>query len=200
MRERPTGDTGQKDLALNPPQPLPPELVRPDKFVVNLSPDRHAATVVFNGTVAAGLDPNVGADTVATVATFFFPVCFSASAPATFRGGAAVLRGFLQKGPAARVAVLLELGGACRTLEFPYGETNNGNFREAVFSFEGFSADAGGGQGGTTQAQQLPPAPHYTAILIVSVQRRTKDASAMIQLDSLDVEIVDPQPPPSQST
>ncbi|WP_337177751.1 hypothetical protein [Paludisphaera sp.] len=180
---------------LNPPQPLYPDVASVDGFGVNLSPDGLALTIMFNGKLVAEMSPESARDAAVTLTTLQIPVTLPEPLNETFLGFTASLRGKIQKDVGARVSILLELGGVSRSIELPYGQDRFGDFDEALFSYQAVSTipTFGNGEEGTVPGQQLPPARHYTAVLVITAQRRSATDTALVEVDSMDVEIIAPR-------
>ena len=190
MSSSKTTTLGTHVTRLGDPKSLASDVANPDGFVTTISSDGLSVGVMFNGKMIAEVQAGSGPDTAVASTTFYFPVSVPDPQKEKFRGYAAHVRGNVMKGGGSRVAVMMDLGGASRGLEFPYGKSANEDFQADLFSFEGAAIHPNGGDG-PQQSQQLPPASHYTVMLVVTVQRRLAGEQVRVELDSLDVSVVE---------
>jgi len=162
------------------------EVYAPSIFSGSISPDGKAISALFGGLQVelSGSD----ADTVSEIAILRIPVSITNPTSEVFLGYHVALRGFVEKGSGVRAVVFVELGGATKVIEFPYGTPITGNFEENIFSFVHASVQEPSSEG-TQIANTLTPPPHLTAVIVLSMQRHAPSDSALLGVDSLDVEI-----------
>lgn len=91
------------------------------------------------------------------------------------------VRGALFKTGAARALITLNLGGAVATLEFPAFQECSGNFFHTVEFTPPFSPE---------QTDRQSPETTYVGVLTVFLERPDTGCSALLTIDSLDVETV----------
>ncbi|WZO98242.1 hypothetical protein EP7_005301 [Isosphaeraceae bacterium EP7] len=178
-----------------------PKIVKPriaelgDLPATNISPDGLAITILFDKAMELSLSD--GEDLVTSLtASLLIPVSVQEPSAETFRGYSAFVRGFINKEKGTRVLLTLDLGETHDVADFPYGEVVSDDFVRPVFSYP-VSELKREKPGGGTETIQVTPAPHFSAILTLTIQRHSPKDRATIKIDSLDVEIVDPSKTPS---
>ncbi len=139
-----------------------------------------ALSLIFDDLMVAldGRDSSLSKTEMVTVR---IPVTLDRSAP--LAGYVEDLRGFARKTEGARVLILADLGGTGHLIEQPYGAETPESAHDLLRTF--FSLQ-----------RALPPkkdacvcsrpAP-YEATIMINVQRRTTNDSALVMIDSLDV-------------
>lgn len=176
-----------------------PKIVKPkiadlgDLPAVDISPDGLAMTISFD---SLQLDLSQGDDLTATlVASLLIPVSVQEPATERFRGYAAHARGFVSKEPGTRVVVTLDLGEVHDAAEFPYDQELSEDFQRNVFSFPSGKKSHETPSGGVLTSPAAS-APHFPATITLSIQRRSTRDQALVVVDSLNLEIIDPEKGP----
>jgi hypothetical protein len=172
--------------------PIVPDL---GGLTANRSPDGHASTILFGAEMGVDLDQDTDDNSATRIAVLEVPVSAQEPSAETFRGYSCDVRGFVDKDDETRVVVALDLGGTSSVLEFPYGESTTRDFRRAVFIYPFDQVQRETSPGRVVGVFVAPP-PHFTALLTLSIQRRTPANKALVRLESLDVEIIDPAQSP----
>jgi hypothetical protein len=161
----------------------------------NISPDGLSIGIIFDKAMQLSLSGD-GDLTATLVASLLIPVSAQEPTVEILRGYSAIVRGSIQKDLGTRVVLTLDLGEIHNVTEFPYGEATSDNFRRAVFSYPASEAKRERPDG-AIETIQISPAPHFVAVMTLSIQRRTTQDGATVSIDSLDVEIVDPAKAPT---
>lgn len=175
------------------------------KLGVNVSDDGQVTTILTD--VLASIDDGVKTDSVVKTAVLRIPVKLDKKE--MFLGYHSDLRGSISKDKGCRVTILLEMGGTACAMEFPFGEEREGEIEKTTFTFaqvdkQIVTADDDENvdeeddeedeeEESIDQTGEIPvfaPPPHYTAVLCIIIQRRSKEDLANVQIDSLEVEIV----------
>lgn len=139
-----------------------------------------ALSLIFDDLMVA-LDGRDGSLSKTELVTIRIPVTLDRSAPLT--GYVEDLRGFARKTEGARVLILADLGGTGHLIEQPYGAETPESARDFLRTF--FSLQR------APPPRKDPcvcprPAP-YEATIMINVQRRTTNESALVMIDSLDI-------------
>ena len=150
-----------------------PAGLRKGSYRTNVSPDGLAFTVLFDSLqVSAG-----GAAGPSAVQVAVLRVPFALPAGKRLAGFTQHVRGAVSKSRAARAAVIADLG--CLTRVF---EVQPENEPPADGTFQHSFASPAGRDGGPGAAQQ------YTVTLVLTAQALAKGDTALLSVDSLDVE------------
>lgn len=197
--------------ALGDPKGLAVGTVDPADVRINVSSDRLVATTQFGQDLNA-LVVELG-DSGAYSATRTASVSLPVTPPPTrddevkkFFGYQAVLRGDVQKDRDTRVVLLADLGGEIHTVEFPYGEERSEGIEERLFAFldsdslvtvteETVIIDGREVIQQTRKTDYVKAPSQFTAVITLSVQRRSPEAVARASIGEFEVGIIQPKPP-----
>lgn len=179
---------------------ISPGMIEPGNLVVNISPDGLATSILLGDDFAVSIGEDVEAHSATKVAIFEIPVTVPDLKEETFLGYHALVVGTVKKGEGTRVGISLDLGGTHQAVEFPFGKSFEGSIKpESYFSYSLAELKQVDGPDGQRTLVGIPAPPHYTAIMVVSIQRRTLEDTASVDITGLDVEIIRPQKGPQGS-
>ncbi|WP_145268341.1 hypothetical protein [Tautonia plasticadhaerens] len=169
-------------------------LLEPGAVTGSVSPDGLATTILFGDRLDVRLDADVEAGSITRVAVLEIPVTIPDPKEERFLGYHASVPGTVVKGEGTRVVLSLDLGGSHHAVEYPFGEAYEGGINpDDFFAYARIQVKQVVGPDGERDVIEIPTPPHFTAILMVSIQRRTPDEVASVLIENLDVEIIRPR-------
>ncbi|MEX1026757.1 MAG: hypothetical protein WD049_01935 [Candidatus Paceibacterota bacterium] len=176
------------------------ETMESGNLPVNISPDGLASTILLDD-LAVSIDGDAEAHSATKVAILEIPVTVPDLKEENFLGYHALLGGTVTKGEGTRVQISLDLGGTHHAVEFPFGKSFDGTIKpESYFAYSLSELKQADGPDGQRTLVGIPAPPHYTAIIVLSIQRRTPEDTASVEISSFDVEIIRPRKGPQGSS
>jgi hypothetical protein len=176
---------------------VPPGVMELGEISVNLSPDGLATSILLGDKLALSIGEDEKRYSASKVAILEIPVTVPDMKEETFLGYHGLVIGTVSKGEGTRVALTLDLGSTHHFVEFPFGKSFDGPIRpEAFFGYSLEELKQVEGPGGERTTVGVPTPPHYTAVLVLSIQCRTPQDEASVNITGLDVEIIRPRKAP----
>jgi hypothetical protein len=161
--------------------------------VANVSEDGRALTILFDKSMQFSFDQCASSLTKTWAVALQIPQVLQQMPPSIVFMSFA--RGFVDKGPAARVVVTLDFGGVNRVVEFPFGQVvEQKEWDASVFSPLPTVTLHGTTPGGhTTETVKTLDLGYYPIVITVIMQRATIKDQAIITVGSIDIETLTPK-------